>query len=95
MVARFGAGAVPLLSATPAPWPPALAQAVLDHLAANPKGSYETWPVLNVAHRMPSGFAVRLRELADRLPAESPLPRRLHRAADQITFRDELLQELQ
>lgn len=95
MVARFGAGAVPLLSATPAPWPDALAQAVLDHLAANPKGSYETWPVLNVAHRMPSGFAVRLRELADRLPAESPLPRRLHRAADQITFRDELLQELQ
>jgi hypothetical protein len=95
MLGLYRAGAVPLLTAIPAPWPPRLAQAVLDHLAAHPASAYEAWPVLNAAHRMPSEFADRLRALADRLPDRSPLPARLRRAADQITFRDELLQELQ
>ncbi len=84
-----------LLETVPAPWPEPLARAVLDRLARPGPPVQEVPAVLALAgHRLPVGYAEPLLRAADRWPAGSPLLLRFVEAADLLTFRRDMGEEL-
>jgi hypothetical protein len=96
LVTERGAAALPVLGALPAPWPEPVARAVLHWLEHQHGQAYEVRPVLELAgRRLPVEFDEWLREAAMDRPFESPWRAMFRQAADLITFRRELLEELQ
>jgi len=94
---RAGVAPVDLLRALPGPWDPPVPGAVLAWLAARPRlDDVEGRALLDLAaRRLPVQGAGALRDLADRWPPQSPSRRVAAVAAELMTIRRAILEELQ
>jgi len=94
---RAGVTPVDLLRALPGPWDPPVPGAVLAWLAARPRlDDVEGRALLDLAaRRLPVQRVDALRDLADRWPPQSPSRRVAAVAAELMTIRRAILEELQ